>query len=322
MPSGRLKPQNDVFLKFLAGDINTEKELFKSKCTAIIILMVKNILLTGSGGFVGKNLKEYFSKKYSLLCPRSFELDLRNYDSVKSYFEKNNVDFIIHCASTGGVRGCDDPVSCEVDNLNMLQNLLKLKRKDARIITFGSGAAYAKDRNLHKVKESQIGDVIPKDLYGKSKMESAKIALTREDMLCLNIFACYGKYEKESRFPSYAIMQNLKKEPVVINQNVIFDYLYIADLCRIVECFIKNQPKNKVINVTPENSISLFEIAQTVNKISGYKSPISFKACGMNFEYTGDNSLLLEEIPDFKFTSIEEGLSQLFYHCKNLLNAV
>ena len=297
-----------------------KKELFKSKCTAIIILMVNNILLTGSGGFVGKNLKEYFWEKYSLLCPRSFELDLRNYDSVKSYFESNNVDFIIHCASTGGVRGCNDPVSCEEDNLNMLQNLLKLKRKDVRIITFGSGAAFAKDRNLHKVKESQICDVIPKDLYGKSKMETAKIALTRDDMLCLNIFACYGKYEKESRFPSYAIIQNLKKEPVVINQNVIFDYLYIADLCRIVECFIKNQPKNKVINVTPTNSISLFEIAQTVNKISGYKSQISFKEEGMNFEYTGDNTLLLQELPEFEFTMIETGIKNLYDYCKNILN--
>ena len=151
-------------------------------------------------------------------------------------------------------------------------------------------------------------------------METAKIALSRDDMLCLNIFACYGKYEKESRFPSYAIIQNLKKEPVVINQNVIFDYLYIADLCRIVECFIKNQPKNKVINVTPTNSISLFEIAQTVNKISGYKSQISFKEEGMNFEYTGDNTLLLQELPEFEFTMIETGIKNLYDYCKNILN--
>lgn len=284
--------------------------------------MVKNILLTGSGGFIGKNLKEYLSDKYNLFCPRSYELDLRDFKSVKDYFDNNDIDFIIHCATTGGVRGCEDPDTCEEDNIKMLQNLLEVKNNDVRILTFGSGAAYAKDRNLHKVKESQIGEVIPKDLYGKSKMRIAQLTLSTEDVLCLNIFACYGKYEKESRFPSYAIIQNLKSEPIVINQNVIFDYLYITDLCKIAEQFIKHWPKNKVINVTPANSISLFEIAEIINKISGYKSQICFKNPGMNFEYTGDNTVLLQEIPDFKFTSLEEGLSQLYYHCKNLLNEV
>lgn len=284
--------------------------------------MVKNILLTGSGGFIGKNLKEYLSAKYNLFCPRSYELDLIDFKSVKDYFDNNDIDFVIHCATTGGVRGCEDPDTCEEDNIKMLQNMLEVKNNGVRILTFGSGAAYAKDRNLHKVKESQIGEVIPKDLYGKSKMRIAQLTLSREDVLCLNIFACYGKYEKESRFPSYAIIQNLKSEPIVINQNVIFDYLYITDLCKIAEQFIKHWPKNKVINLTPTNSISLFEISEIVNKISGYKSQICFKNPGMNYEYTGDNTVLLQEIPDFKFTSLEEGLSQLYYHCKNLLNEV
>ena len=296
------------------------KKVVKISLYCYHCFMIKDILLKGSGGFVGKNLKEYLEKNFNLLCPRSFELDLRNFESVKNFFDKNNVDFIIHCASTGGVRGCDDPASCKEDNLKMLQNLVELKRKDTKIITFGSGAAYAKDRNLHKVKESQIGEVVPKDLYGKSKMEIAKLALTREDILCLNIFACYGKYEKETRFPSYAVMQNLKKEPIVINQNVVFDYLYIKDLCKIVEIFISRFPENKVINVTPSASISLDKIAQTVNQISDYKVPVNFRNEGLNFEYTGDNSILLKEIPDLDFLPFKNGVEELFYYCKNLLN--
>lgn len=67
--------------------------------------MIKNILITGSGGFVGKNLKEYFNSKYNLLCPRSFELDLTDCESVKNFFSNKQYCFVIHCASTGGVRG-------------------------------------------------------------------------------------------------------------------------------------------------------------------------------------------------------------------------
>ena len=281
--------------------------------------MLKNILLTGSGGFVGRNLKEYFQDKYNLICPRSYELDLTDTDRVREFFDIHKIDFIIHCASVGGVRDCDDPKMCEKDNLKMVDNLLTSKQNTTKIIIFGSGAAYAKDRSLNKVKESQIGEITPKDLYGKSKMELAQLAFTREDMLCLNIFACYGKYEKESRFPTYAIMQNLNKQPILINQNVVFDYLYIDDLCRIVEKFIIKSPKNRVINVTPTESVSLVEIAQVVNEISNFKSDIKFKKLGLNYEYTGNNKLLLEEIPDFKFTSLSDGLSCLFNHCKKML---
>ena len=35
-----------------------------------------NVLLTGSGGFIGKNLKSYLQDKYELLTPRSYELNL------------------------------------------------------------------------------------------------------------------------------------------------------------------------------------------------------------------------------------------------------
>lgn len=277
--------------------------------------MLKNILLTGSGGFVGKNLKEYLQSDCKLLCPRSSELDLTDTNAVKEYFSAQNIDYIIHCASTGGARGCEDPKSCETDNLKMVQNLLNAKNPEVQMLVFGSGAAYAKDRDLKKVKESQLGEVIPKDQYGKSKLKIAELTLSREDMLCLIIFACYGNGEKQSRFPTYAIKQNLKHESIVINQNVVFDYLYITDLCRIVKAFIDKKPKNRIINVTPSKSVSLEEIALKVNSINdarGFQSKIIFKEQGLNFEYTGDNAVLLQELPDFEFSTIENGLKELY----------
>ena len=48
---------------------------------------MKTLLITGSGGFVGKNLKEYFQDKYNILSPRSNELNLINEEQVKKYFD-------------------------------------------------------------------------------------------------------------------------------------------------------------------------------------------------------------------------------------------
>ena len=272
-----------------------------------------NILLTGSGGFVGQNLKRSLSQFYNILSPRSIELDVTNTSQVINYFNNNDIDFIIHCGSIGGVRGKEDDVNTLNANLKMIDNLILAKKKATKIITFGSGAMYNKARHLKKVKENQIGKNIPNDLYGKSKMFIAQKIQNRLDVLCLNIFACYGYNEKPSRFPSYAINQNLKKDDIIINQNVVFDYLFIEDLNKIVEHFIMfGWDKQNIINITPTKSISLLEIANIINKISDYKSRIIIKNEILNFEYTGDNTQLLRYIPDFKFTTYEVGLSKLF----------
>ena len=272
-----------------------------------------NILLTGSGGFIGKNLKNFLQDKYNLLTPRSYELDLTNKCAVENYFKNNTVDFIIHCGTVGGARGVKDKDTTVEDNLAMVDNLLNNKRADVRMILFGSGAMYGKSRNLHKVKEEEIGNFIPEDLYGKSKMLIAEKIKNRSDVLCLNIFACYGYGEKESRFPSYAINRVLEGKTIEINQNCIFDYLFVEDMQRIVYHFIENKPKDNIINITPVESVSLYKIAEIV---SGGKSDIIIKNPDMNNEYTGDNSRLLNSIKGFQFTSIEAGLEKFFRYCQ------
>ena len=227
----------------------------------------KTILITGANGFIGSNLKEYFKEKYNLLTPRSYELDCTNSQQMKIYFEQNNIDFVIHCATTGGVRGVQDEPETLTNNIKMVDNILENKNEKTRVIFFGSGAMYDKSRSLKKVKEDEIGLVEPYDLYGKSKVLIAKKIKERKDCVCLNIFGCYGRNEKTSRFPTYAIIQNLKKENIIINQNVVFDYLYIEDLAKIVNYFLQKQPRNNILNVTPKEAISLFEIANIINKI-------------------------------------------------------
>ncbi|MBQ2645179.1 NAD-dependent epimerase/dehydratase family protein [bacterium] len=281
------------------------------------------ILLTGSGGFIGKNLKSYLQNKYELLTPRSYELDLTNANDVKNYFSKNNIDFIIHCGSTGGARGIADKDTTIEDNLAMVDNILKFKKSDSRVILFGSGAMYDKSRPLHKVKEEQIGEIIPSDLYGKSKMLISQKIKNREDVLCLNIFACYGYGEKENRFPSYAIDCVLNNNDIEINQNVIFDYLFVEDMEKIIEYFIENKPNDNIINITPTDSISLVEISEIVNSFTDKPSQIKIKNPIMNNEYTGDNTKLKNNFPKLKFTTMQEGLRKLYlYKKENIISKV
>lgn len=277
---------------------------------------MKKLLLTGSGGFVGQNLKRGLQDEYTLLTPRSTELDLRDAAAVENFFAANDIDFIVHCGSTGGARGIQDADTTVEDNLAMVDNLLSAKRTNTRVILFGSGAMYGKSRSLHKVKEDDIGAFIPEDLYGKSKVMIAQKVADRKDVVCLNIFACYGYNEKDSRFPSYAIEQALKGEDIVINKNVVFDYLWVDDLGRIVSRFLEKQPTKNIINVTPANSCELREIAETVKEIS-QKNVRIVCGDGLGNEYTGDNARLLREFPELTFTPLRAGLEKLYDYKKN-----
>ena len=134
----------------------------------------------------------------------------------------------------------------------------------------------------------------------------------RTDVVCLNIFACYGYGEKESRFPTYAINCALNNEDIIINQNVVFDYLWIEDLQEIVKYFISHKPAKNIINITPSKSVSLLDIANIVNGFVDNKLNIIIKNPQMNNEYTGDNSLLQECYSDVEFTDITEGLRKLY----------
>jgi len=270
------------------------------------------ILLTGSGGFIGSNLKRYLQEKYNLLTPRSYELDLTDKNAVENYFLDNKIDFIIHCGSVGGARGVKDDENTIKTNVAMVENLINYKQEEAKIILFGSGAMYGKSRRLHKVKESEIGEFIPEDLYGLSKLKISDIVKKRNDILMLNIFGCYGYGEKESRFPTYAIKQNLKHEPIEINNDVIFDYLFVDDMSKIIEYFIVNENYDKIINITPTISVSLVDIAREINAVSDYKSEIVVKSVNPNGEYTGCNKVLLNNYPDLEFTPISIGLKKLY----------
>ena len=269
---------------------------------------MKNILLTGSGGFIGKHLKEYF-KEYNLFTPRSFQLNLLDEIETAKYLKENNIEFIIHSASCG-VRITPDATLEEVAKPNMLM-FNNLAKSGIPMITIGSGAEYDKSRPLVNIKEENFGESIPKDPYGYSKYMISKEIEKRENILNLRLFGIYGFGEDPSRVTSCIVNAKLKNEPVILNQNVRFHFIWIDDFCKIIKHFVEHTTKEKFLNAAPSKSIEIIELA----KIAGIDMII--KNEGMNKEYTADNSKLLKELNGFKFTSYEDGMEKLYKQQKD-----
>ena len=279
---------------------------------------MQTILLTGSGGFVGKNLKAHLAAQgYNIIAPRSADFDFTDSSAVLNLAQQTKPDIYVLC----GFYGIDNPPAVPPDtiekNLKIFNNFIAAAN-GARIITFGSGAEFDKSRPIVKAKESDLGKAIPQETYGKAKYLISKEIEKHPNVINLRLFGVYGPHEMQHRFITYAIKQNLKKEPININQNVVFDYLYVKDLCNIVEAFINRAPQNRFINMTPTQSIDLIKISEIVNSASTFKSPVSIVKQGLNNEYTGDNYILRSELPTFKFTTYEHGIAEFYNYLKNI----
>lgn len=275
---------------------------------------MNRVFISGGGGFIGGNLSRYFSGRFKLFAPRSRELDLCNVHAVREYFESKRVDAAIHCAVTGGPGGGGAPPAPDIldKNIAMFENVVLASRGKIPVITFGSGAQYDKSRSLEKVRESELGKHSPRDLYGLSKLKIAEMVPDMPNVLCLNVFSCYGRGERSSRVPTYSFIRCLKGEDILLNSNAVFDYLYVGDLCAIVSAFMENFPSQRLINATPTRSVQLLEIAHTARKISGARVGVSILSAKMGNSYTGDNTRLLEQLPNFKFTPLSEGMERLW----------
>lgn len=283
---------------------------------------MKRVAIMGARGFVGKSLTGYLEDKYSVFPVTRENFSLLDEAAVAAFVEKENIDVIIHCANQGGSRkeGYDAGASAVIENnLKMFFNMERLARDGRKLISFGSGAQYNKARDLKKVSEEEIGQVLPKDDYGFSKYAISK-ALGNPNVYNPIIFGLYGWNEDYTfKFISNAIMKNLLKMPIVINQNVVFDYLFLEDFLKITERLIEEDVKWREFNITPTQSVDLVTAVQIINTCGDFKSEIIVKNPGLNYEYTGNNARLLENFPDFEFTSYEKGIRKLYDYYKEHL---
>jgi GDP-L-fucose synthase len=288
-----------------------------------------NVFITGGHGFVGKNIVEYlgstFPNQYALLYPSHKELELLNTEKVLDFINTNKIDIIIHCANVGGSRktGYDSgKIDIVEKNLRMFFNLARCLGKVRRMIHFGSGAEYDSRNYKPGMPESYFGAHVPEDPYGFSKYIISKHIENSKKIICLRIFGMFGKYEDyDFKFISNSIVKNLFKLPIVINQNVYFDYMYINDAVRLVAKIMNKKMKHRTYNLTTGRAIDLVTIANKINEISDFKSEIIIKNPGLNKEYSGDNSRLMREIK-IKFIPMESAIQELFTYYKNLLRTI
>lgn len=271
------------------------------------------ILVTGGYGFIGRNIAEFLSANYQVLIPSHKELDLMDEQNVKLYLSRNDIDVVIHGAVKPAQRTKKDNTHILYHNLKMFFNVADNISSNTKVIQLSSGAIYNVFHYHPKMNEDYCGMYVPTDEYGYSKYIASKYIEKMSNAIELRLFGVFGYHEEyEIRFISNVICKVLAGLPVTIKQNRKFDYLFIEDLFPVLDHFIQHEGKYKSYNVTPDFSVSLYEIAELVIGVLNKKgTEIIVYNDGMGLEYSGDNSRLRSEMNNLRFTPLEEAIIKL-----------
>ena len=272
---------------------------------------MKRILITGGGGFIGRNILPVLGNAYSVAAPPRAEFNTADTANVDAYLASNKFDILLHLAGPK-----DGNLS---DILKGFANLQKHADKFERIFYTGSGAEYNKTYDIKMAREEQIGQTIPQDDYGLGKYTNNMLARASENIYNLRIFGCYGPTDPPGKFITDAIDSCLKGGPATIRQDCFFDYMYVEDLARIIMHFIEHKPRYHDYNTCTGTPVALSEIAKIVSRQTNVNKPTAIAKAGLNKEYTASNARLMAELGNnFKFTSLGEGIARQIARQKTL----
>lgn len=287
---------------------------------------MKEILLLGMNGYIGRNLREHLDgiQGVRLTAPSSRELNLLNEQMVKECLQSKQFDVVINAAVGNRLRESFSTSASELEqDLRMFYNLEKYHDLYGRMLYFGSGAEFGKQKNISSVKETEFRNEIPLADYGFAKYVIGRDIEKSENIYNLRIFGLFGKYENwKTTFISGACCKALKGLPITIRQNAVFDYLYIDDFCRVVSWFLDHEPQYHTYNVTSGRKVDLVTVAETVKRLSGADVPIYVCKNGMANEYTASNNRLLKEYPQMKVTALDTAVKALLAYYGSILETV
>jgi UDP-glucose 4-epimerase len=219
---------------------------------------LKTILIIGSTGFIGKELKKKLNNKYSLICPSKKKgFNISNLQKLKKFLNKN-IDIIINLS---GQISSNSNLSRTILRGN--QNIIKLLQNKKKPIVYYISTSLVYGYSTRLLNEESV--VNPVSNYAAIKLKAEReYNLSNLNYKILRLSNVYS-HERTNIINSIINSANQSKELFVNNINSYRNYIYIKDLIEIIKKIIETNLKFKVYNIGHEN-ISIKKIINLVEK--------------------------------------------------------
>lgn len=257
------------------------------------------LLITGSGGMIGKNLLEHPQiNSFDLLTPRREELDLLNFESTFNFFKKNNPDLVIHLAAkVGGIQAnIENPIGFFVENIDIGRNVImaSYQAKIKKLINLGSSCMYPRDCS-QTLKEEMIlkGEFEPtNEGYALAKIVATRLCeyisnysgFQYKTLIPCNIYGRHDKFNQKDSHLIAAIIEKIHKVKIKGASEVEIwgdglarrEFMYASDLADAIVHAVNNfETLPRLMNIGIGIDYSINEYYDIVAKVLGYTGSFS-----------------------------------------------
>lgn len=295
-----------------------------------------NILVTGGSSMVGKHLSKILPQAKYIT---SKDCDLKDLNATLKYFNNNKPDLVIHLAAkVGGILdNIKNPVSFFEDNVLINTNVLKASFSSGADNFIGvlSTCIYPDKlkKNQYPVTENLLHEGPPTKTnfsygYAKRCLEVQIRAYNEQygtkysSIIPCNLYSQHDHFEGDkAHFLSSLIakihdakVNNKKYIQLFGSGKPLRQFMYAEDLAKAIALSINNSNSFCYNVCTPENK-SIKEIAEIALKARDAEHlKIKWDKTKPDGQFRKDASSqkFLTDYPDFKFTSLFEGIQKTY----------
>lgn len=251
-------------------------------------------------------------------------LDLRNQQQVEDFFQKNNPDKVVICASkVGGIKANNTyPAEFIYDNIMIQSNIINSAYKNGvkRLLFLGSTCIYPKFAPQPMKEDCLLtGALEPtNEAYAIAKISGIKMCefyskqygVTYHSVMPTNLFGINDNYHPENSHVIPGLIRKIyeaKQKGDSVYQiwgtgTPKREFLFADDLASICYKLLKIDNPPHLINAGSNTEMTILELTKIICKIIGYKGKI---ICGAN-ELDGTPRKKTDLTKLNKFFSFEE----------------
>ena len=300
---------------------------------------MKNVLITGHNGFLGKVLiKKLKSKKLnifgisrginpSLDCVNYF-WDLTDLNRLQNIMSSKSIDTVIHLAGKAIVSECEESPfdAFKVNGLGTAA-VLEASRKThvKKIISVETDKVYGKQKIMPTPETSKLN---PGGPYEFSKVLSCEISDFYRKYYKMNIISVRpanligGGDHNSTRIMPNAFKHILEGKEFLYEEakKMTRDFIYVSDVAEALYILCINNNKHYKYNLSPNKKINIYEFGKLINKTLNCKVPPQIIKKNIKFkeipEQSIDGSLFQKEY-NFKYTDLKTIIKKSFLEYKN-----
>ncbi|WP_059369036.1 NAD-dependent epimerase/dehydratase family protein [Treponema endosymbiont of Eucomonympha sp.] len=279
--------------------------------------------------------KPLASKTYPNI--RFVKMDLADTSALKTLFEAERFDTVIHFAAQAGVRySLKNPNAYIASNVQGFLNILESVRTyPVQHLVYASSSSIYGLNTVQPFSETQDCNH-PTSLYAVSKKTNELMAHTYAHLYGipstgLRFFTVYGPWGRPDMAPMLFAKSILANKPITVFNygNMQRDFTYIDDIIESIVRILPLQPQNetvpaKIYNIGNGKSVALMDFIHTLERALNIKAKIEYAPMQPgDVPATWSDCSTLEHDTNYRpDTDIRKGVSQFVswyrsFYCKN-----